>query len=408
MPRFFLEKLMSLPHRGNATPEIEKAAEIILEEYKKHNVKGEIYEFKSAEQSHYLMSFITTLFIIALILKLFNNFILSLIFYFLGWVFYLNWLPIWQRFSLLFRSFSAKGIFAEVPSREKGKHTLVVSAHYDTPHATLGLNILRAINKTNFGRKLFSQNENLLFFLRGPLFLFNIAIIFLGIIIFLSLKWFLLLFFIPLILFLLALFLHLHMAFSSPVPGAFDNGSGTAVVMALAVYFAQNPLKNIRLIFLTNPCEEGYIDGFKEFFKKAKINKENTYFIVLDGVGAKNLKIVYKELSQAIGKTVRCDPILKPLIAELIASEEKFNQIKEFFLPVQSDATNILKRGGKTAFILTSINDDGFVDFYHQPEDTIDKINFNTLNLSYQFMIKLLQRVNDFLNSKSENEKNNS
>lgn len=394
-PKYFLEKLMSLPHRGNNTPECLKAAEIIFKEYEKMGLQPQYVEFKSAAGGFISSSVAMLFFLICALLVWFNKNFIALFFYILGWILYTGIPPLWDSILIKIKPFKAKSVFAQIVPAKETKKTFVFCGHFDTPPATGGMNILKLINKTFLGKKLFSNNERIPFFLRGPLFLVNLTIIILGLFFLISphTPGGFLLFSIIFLLLITSLIVNFQATVSPPVPGAFDNGSGTATVMALAAALINTPLQNSRLIFLNNPCEEGCVDGFLPFFEKANIDKKKTYFIVLDGVGAKNLKIAYGEIGNAIGLVRYFDKTLYENAARFIKNEKKFQLIQESFLPLQSDASNIIKRGGKVGFVLFSVNDDGFVDHYHQMSDTIDKIDFDTLNLCRDFLGELIKKI---------------
>ncbi len=234
-PKYFLEKLMVLPHRGNGTPQLDQAAAIIFEEYKKMGLTPKFSEFKTGECMWIKESVALILVLLSLGLS-FSGFNLFGLGFFVAGVSFLPETPwLWKKIVLRFFPIREKDVFAEVAPAENVQKTVVIFGHYDTPKECRGIKLLRFFVHTKLGNRMATDSKNMPPFFRSPLFLLNIALI---------------LAFPAVLLPGLSVFTLLAMAFSAPVllvylyfsmftaiapavPGAFDNGTGTATVMAL-------------------------------------------------------------------------------------------------------------------------------------------------------------------------------
>jgi hypothetical protein len=78
-------------------------------------------------------------------------------------------------------------------------------------------------------------------------------------------------------------------------PGALDNASGTAVLLALADHFRESPPAGINVWLLSTSAEEEGLVGIVRFLDlwKEKLDRKNTFFVSLDSVGGEGrLEIV--------------------------------------------------------------------------------------------------------------------
>lgn len=393
-PKYFLEKLMKLPHRGTGSENEKKAAEIIFREYQKMGFEPKIHTFKIVKNGWFAMPLNLSLFILSTIFLLVDKIAISLLFYILGISLYLE-LP-FNLVNLYKRIYpgTSQNVYVEVLPKKKPKRTVVVFGHCDSARRTTGVLLLGWIAKKT--KLAISADKKLPNFLRGPFFITNFSIILNFIMFFLmpfpaiqAIVGYYVLF----TLFLTFL-LVLHTFFSPFVPGAFDNGSGAATVMSLASYYKKNEPRSTRLLFLNNGSEENITKGIVDFLQVAKLDKKKTFFINIDSVGADKLLAAYGE-TDGRGISRFYDKKLFSIVREIIKKEKKFSSIEEFYAPTQSDCTELVNRKLRVMTMMSSINNYDFVDHYHQMTDTIDKINFKNLDLCKNFIIRLIEEVDD-------------
>jgi len=77
-------------------------------------------------------------------------------------------------------------------------------------------------------------------------------------------------------------------------PGALDNGSGIVVLTSLLKYFSENPPGNFNLRFVATTAEEDGLIGAVKYIqeKESILDKKNTFFVNLDGVGSKGKLLI--------------------------------------------------------------------------------------------------------------------
>jgi hypothetical protein len=84
---------------------------------------------------------------------------------------------------------------------------------------------------------------------------------------------------------------------SQVVPGANDNLSAVAVVVALAHELAQDPPEGVRVILLSTGSEESFMEGMQGFGRRhfAELPRDGTEFVCLECVGSPQLCVVEGE-----------------------------------------------------------------------------------------------------------------
>jgi len=393
-PKYFLEKLLQLSHRGTCTPNSHKSAKIIEEEFKKLGLQPHLNEFNTIRNDKVMEVFLFSFFALSVILLFFGKIWWSIAFFGLGLFMQID--PVFPpgfRFSPrnIFRFFyrgRSENVYAEIlPEDKQYKETIVLASHHDTSRWTIGLKFMGSIVKNT---NIFTLNNKLPFFLRGPYLITNISICINIVIFFLPLHSIaqIIIGAYILLTYLLTLAMMFHTSIAPFNPGALDNASGVALTMSLASFFKDNKPKSTRIIFWSHGSEENKTKGFRELFKDANIDKQKTAFIVIDGIGANILQINNGE-SRGFG-SVLYDKKLFEFIASTIKSKPEFYPIQTSFVPIGTDAGNLVDEKCRVMASIISRNEDSFYDHYHQMTDTIDKLNFKTINLCINFLQYLI------------------
>ena len=178
-------------------------------------------------------------------------------------------------------------------------------------------------------------------------------------------------------------------------PGADDDGSGSTALLQLAKAFSSNPIKPKRtVIFMSFYGEEMGLLGSGYFSNNAPIDLTKMIaelqmdMVGRNSVGAQNgdQKRIDKEEEnrdtiRLVGSKRISTALDKIILAENESIGWKFKYDAEDVY-TRSDHYNFARKGIPIAFFFT-----GFHPDYHQPTDTIDKINFdkiaNTAKLVY-------------------------
>jgi hypothetical protein len=86
------------------------------------------------------------------------------------------------------------------------------------------------------------------------------------------------------------------MALRETVPGANDNATGVATLLAVARSVAERPTQNVRVL-LVSTSEEALCEGMQAFCKRhfAGLPPESTFFLALDALGSPHLLVLRGE-----------------------------------------------------------------------------------------------------------------
>jgi Iap family predicted aminopeptidase len=84
---------------------------------------------------------------------------------------------------------------------------------------------------------------------------------------------------------------------SRVVPGANDNLSAVAVLLALAHSLRDHPVEGIRVVLLSTGSEESFMEGMQAFGRRhfARLPRESTEFVCIECVGSPQLCVVEAE-----------------------------------------------------------------------------------------------------------------
>lgn len=77
----------------------------------------------------------------------------------------------------------------------------------------------------------------------------------------------------------------------SAVPGANDNASGVAALLAVARALAEHPAPGVRLLFVSTGSEESFMEGMQAFARRhfGGLDRECTHVVCIDTVGSSEL-----------------------------------------------------------------------------------------------------------------------
>lgn len=178
-------------------------------------------------------------------------------------------------------------------------------------------------------------------------------------------------------------------------PGANDNASGAASVLALAERMAQNPLPNTEVWFLLNGCEEVGCYGIKAFLEAHGDALRDAYFIDFDmvGIGAPSLLT-----QEGLLRPVPADKELLQLAREaavlhrgLLGGEHPGGAYTD---------TGMVTIQGFRGLTIDSQRPVGHpaekhMGYWHQMEDTAEKIEMECLQKTHEFGWRLLQHIDE-------------
>jgi hypothetical protein len=178
---------------------------------------------------------------------------------------------------------------------------------------------------------------------------------------------------------------------SKTVPGANDNLSGVAALVALAELIAAEPPRGLRVLLVSCGAEETLQDGIRAFVARhaRELPPERTSFINLDQVGSPNMAMLEAEgpvwMEDYPGAWLR-DEIARCAEALEIPLERGFRARSS------TDGVIPARRGHATA-TLFSLTDWRTIAEYHLPSDLPENIDYTTVGRA----VRLVRAVIDEL-----------
>ncbi len=393
--KVYLDNLMRLPHRGSATIEEKKAAEYLKQEYENIGLPTELQTFKTIFKGgviEFLVPAVVLTISYLLLMSGYQSYAIAV--GFIGCILYFK-IP--ANFILLLKGFSnsySQNVVAKL-TKPSAKKTLVIVGHYDTAMETVYMKSIgkayNALFKTKKQENKTSRldSDKLPFFLKTPVILPNLGIVLLFVTLLTGYRNIGLDIF---ILFVCAYCISFPLiVWRAPfVPGAFDNGVAAAMVVSLAKYFVNNRPENINVIFLNTGCEENSVKGINDFLKKNSIEKETTYFLNLESIGADKPVICYAESELWTGWPMKYDKEAYKLASDLIKEDSRFARFEETYIPAPSDMIVVVEEGYKVITQIASLSKKGFPEHYHQMSDVEENIDWDSVNLCFEFAKELV------------------
>jgi hypothetical protein len=164
---------------------------------------------------------------------------------------------------------------------------------------------------------------------------------------------------------------------SPTVPGANDNLSGVAVLVALAELLREQPLPGLRVLLVSCGAEETLQDGVRAFVARHRHELEpgRTWFANLDTVGSPHL--VSLEAEGPVWMESYTGPWLRDLLAT--CAERIDVELQRGFRARASTDSVIPSRAGYPIVTLVSMTDWRSPANYHLPSDVPANLDFNTV-----------------------------
>jgi hypothetical protein len=169
---------------------------------------------------------------------------------------------------------------------------------------------------------------------------------------------------------LIVLLLCLQADLTPYTKGANDNASAVGVNLSLAERLVREPLQRTEVWVLCSGCEEVGCYGMLAFLKAHKDELRQAYFIDLEGVGIGQL---YYASREGMTRAYRSHPELVAM-AERVAARRPELIAGPRVLPAGYTETGVVVKEGLKGMTIIALSPQGFLPYWHQPEDTIDKI----------------------------------
>jgi hypothetical protein len=164
---------------------------------------------------------------------------------------------------------------------------------------------------------------------------------------------------------------------NATVPGANDNLSGVAVLVALAELLSESPLTGVRLLLVSCGAEETLQDGIRAFVSRHRheLDTQRTWFVNLDTVGSPHLIMLEGE------GPVWMEDYAGPWLRDLIAAQaERLGIVLERGFRARSSTDSVIpSRAGYPIATLLSMTDWRSPANYHLPSDVPANLDYSTV-----------------------------
>lgn len=157
--------------------------------------------------------------------------------------------------------------------------------------------------------------------------------------------------------------LSLEQAFRDPVPGANDNATGVAALLALAARYAADPLEDTEVVFGFVGCEESGMHGTRAFLRRHEFDPATTLVISLDTLGCGTPIVLTAEHTVLRHHYAERDVALVP------------PDVERWSIGGWTDALQA-KLAGLRALSILSIGPEGTFTHYHHPSDRPEHVDF--------------------------------
>jgi hypothetical protein len=167
---------------------------------------------------------------------------------------------------------------------------------------------------------------------------------------------------------------------SQVVPGANDNLSAVAVLVALARSLAEQPTSGVRVLLLSTGSEESFMEGMQGFMRRHRdtLDPARTTVLCLECVGSPTLTLVEAE------GMLRMRPYTESARQRLLLAADRagVELVRGLRTVAATDALIALRRGYAAA-TLASIDATKFPANYHWPSDTLENLDWGTIRRAF-------------------------
>jgi hypothetical protein len=175
------------------------------------------------------------------------------------------------------------------------------------------------------------------------------------------------------------------------VPGASDNLSGVAVLVALAERLQTKPVEGLRVVLVSCGAEEVLQGGVYAFVDRhlARMDPDTTWVLNLDTLGSPRLILLEGE--GPVWMEDYCGPEFRDLIAE--TARDAGIELRRNMRARTSTDSVIPSRAGYRTATLCSMNAWKGLDHYHRPSDLPENVDYTTVGDALALTEALARRL---------------
>ncbi|MCX8073873.1 MAG: M20/M25/M40 family metallo-hydrolase [Candidatus Binatia bacterium] len=187
----------------------------------------------------------------------------------------------------------------------------------------------------------------------------------------------------------LATALGLQWAMARPTPGANDNASAVAAMLLAAEQLKDVLPASAELMVVGTGAEECGCGGMVELLEgHPHWDRERTVFINFECVGGGELRYVLSE--GLLGRTFYPPELL--CVARRVAASGRFGRVTPVHLLAGTDG-NVPARHSFPTLSLITLEENGVPRNYHQPNDTVERIDLPTVVRAADFGVEVIRQL---------------
>jgi len=171
--------------------------------------------------------------------------------------------------------------------------------------------------------------------------------------------------------------------------GANDNASAVGLVLTLAQRLAKQPLGRTRVFAVITGCEEVQHYGMIDFYRRHQSELKAPHALVFELVGCAGPSWLVKE---GIIVPFRSDPRLRRIAERLAAEHPEWNAYPSSVSGGNTEMADAV-RFKVPAIALGGKTKDGILPFWHQRQDTFDKMNPEVMARTWEMTLALIHEI---------------
>jgi hypothetical protein len=178
-----------------------------------------------------------------------------------------------------------------------------------------------------------------------------------------------------------------NIAGSRVVPGANDNLSAVAVLVAIADELSGHPPGGVRVILLSTGSEEGFMEGMQAYGRRhfAELDRQTTEFVCLECVGSPHLCVVEAEGMLRMRHYTEAS---REALAR--AGEAAGVELARGLRTVAATDALIPLRAGYRSCTLGGVDETKFPREYHWPSDIPDNLDWSSIEGAVEVCLRYL------------------
>lgn len=171
--------------------------------------------------------------------------------------------------------------------------------------------------------------------------------------------------------------------------GANDNATAVGMVLTLAGRLAAKPLEKTRVFAVVTGCEEVQHYGMIDFYRRHRAEMKNPRALVFEMLGCAGPAW---EIQEGIIVPFKSDARLVAAAQRLSAAHPEWKAYPTSISGGNSELSDAV-RFKVPAITLFGLKPDGGAPYWHQPQDTFDKMDPDVLERTWEFTWALVQEI---------------